>query len=52
LLHGGIITERTRHLYEAWVDLGELEREPEGVVGDAIADAAIVELQEINRTKR
>ena len=52
LLHGGIITERTRHLYEAWVDLGELEREPEGVVGDASADAAIVELREINSGKR
>jgi len=52
LLHGGIITDRTRHLYEAWVDLGQLEQEPEGVVGDAIADAAIVELREINRQKR
>jgi hypothetical protein len=52
LLHGGIITDRTRHLYEAWVDLGELGREPEGVVGDAIADAAIVELREINSGKR
>ncbi|MCX5740687.1 MAG: ferritin-like domain-containing protein [Proteobacteria bacterium] len=52
LLHGGIITDRTRHLYEAWVDLGELEREPEGVVGDAIADEAIVELREINSSKR
>jgi hypothetical protein len=52
LLHGGIITDRTRHLYEAWVDLGELGREPEGVVGDAIADEAIVELREINSSKR
>lgn len=52
LLHAGIITERTRHLYEAWVDLGQLEQEPEGVVGDAIADEAIVELREINAGKR
>ena len=52
LLHGGIITERTKHLYEAWVDLGELSREPEGVVGDDVAEAAIVELREINRGKR
>jgi hypothetical protein len=52
LLHGGIITDRTRHLYEAWVDLGQLEQEPEGVVGDAIADDAIVELREINQQKR
>jgi len=51
LLHGGIITERTRHLYQAWVDMGQLEREPEGVVGDAIADEALVELREINRRR-
>jgi hypothetical protein len=51
LLHGGIITERTRHLYEAWVDLGELGREAEGVVGDPIAEAAMVELREINRSR-
>lgn len=52
LLHGGIITDRTKHLYEAWVDLGELGREPEGVVGDAVADAAMDELREINRGKK
>jgi hypothetical protein len=52
LLHGGIITERTKHLYEAWVDLGELSREPEGVVGDAIAEESLVELREINRDRR
>jgi Long-chain fatty aldehyde decarbonylase len=52
LLHGGIITDRTRPLYEAWVDLGELGREPEGVVGDAIADEAILELREINSGKK
>jgi hypothetical protein len=52
LLHGGIITERTRHLYEAWVDLGELGREPEGVVGDAIAEASLDELREINRGRK
>jgi hypothetical protein len=52
LWNAGIITDRTRHLYEAWVDLGELGREPEGVVGDAIADAAILELREINSGKK
>jgi hypothetical protein len=52
LLHGGIITERTRPLYAQWVDMTELRREPEGVVGDAIADAAIDELREINRGRR
>jgi hypothetical protein len=52
LLHGRIITERTRHLYEAWVDLGQLEQEPDGVVGDAIAEEAMIELREINGQKR
>jgi hypothetical protein len=52
LLHGGIITDRTRQLYETWVDLGELGREPEGVVGDAIAEEAILELREINSGKK
>jgi hypothetical protein len=52
LLHGGIITDRTKHLYEAWVDLGELGREPEGVVGDPIAEAAMDELREINRGRK
>jgi hypothetical protein len=52
LLHGGIITERTKHLYEAWVDLGELSGEPEGVVGDAIAEASLDELREINRGRQ
>jgi hypothetical protein len=52
LLHGGIITDRTRHLYEAWVDLGELSREPEGVVGDAIAEESLDELREINRGRK
>jgi hypothetical protein len=49
LLHGGIITDRTRHIYAQWVDMAELRSEPEGVVGDAVAEEAIVELQEINR---
>jgi hypothetical protein len=52
LLHGGIITERTRPLYAQWVDMAELRREPEGVVGDAVAEAAIDELREINRGRR
>ena len=52
LLHGGIITERTRHVYAQWVDMAELRAEPEGVVGDAIAEDAIVELREINRSRK
>jgi hypothetical protein len=52
LLHAGIITERTRALYATWVDLGELGREPEGVVGDAVAEASLGELREINRGRQ
>ncbi len=52
LLQGGIITERTRAQYENWVDLGQLEKEPEGVVGDAIAAEAIEELREINQGRK
>jgi hypothetical protein len=52
LLHGGIITDRTRHLYEAWVDLGQLQQEPEGVAGEDVADAAMDELREINRGRK
>jgi hypothetical protein len=51
LLHAGIITDRTRHLYAQWVDMAELRREPEGVVGDAVAEEAMVELREINRRR-
>ena len=52
LLHGGIITTRTEHVYAPWVDLGQLGREPEGVVGDDVAEGAMAELREINRTHR
>ena len=53
LLHGGIITDRTRHLYEAWVDLGRARpRARRASVGDAVADAAMDELREINRGKK
>jgi hypothetical protein len=52
LLHSGIITERTRHLYAAWVDMAELQAEGERMVGDDIADEAIVELREINRGRK
>lgn len=52
LLHGGIITERTRHLYAQWVDMAELRDEPEGVVGDAVAEEAMDELRQINRSRK
>jgi hypothetical protein len=52
LLHGGIITDRTKAVYAQWVDMAELRDEPEGVVGDAVAEDAIVELTEINRGRK
>ena len=52
LLHGGIITDRTKHVYAQWVDMAELRSEPEGVVGDDVAEEAIVELREINRGRK
>lgn len=52
LLHAGIITERTRPVYAAWVDLAELAGEGEAVVGQEIADDAVAELREINRARK
>jgi hypothetical protein len=52
LLKAGIITERTRATYAAWVDMDELARERDEVVGQEVADAAMVELQEINRGRK
>ncbi len=52
LLKAGIITERTKPIYAQWVDMAELRAEPEGVVGDEVAEEAIVELREINRGRK
>ncbi len=52
LANAGIITERTRHLYAAWVDMGELEREGDRVAGEDIADEAMDELRDINRGRK
>jgi hypothetical protein len=52
LVKAGIITERTRATYAAWVDLDELRRESDEVVGSDVAEAALVELREINRGRR
>lgn len=52
LLNAGIITERTRKLYAAWVDVGELEGEGDEMIGDAIAAEGIVYLKEINRERK
>jgi len=52
LLKAGIITERTRATYATWVDMDELAREHDEVVGQDVADAAMVELQDINRGRK
>jgi hypothetical protein len=48
LLKAGIITERTRPVYAAWVDMEELRGESDEVVGSDLADATVAELRLIN----
>ncbi len=52
LLKAGIITARTRPFYAAWVDMEELARESDRMVGDDIAEEGITYLKEINAGKR
>ncbi|HZT87267.1 MAG TPA: ferritin-like domain-containing protein [Stellaceae bacterium] len=52
LQKSGIITERTAHVYAAWVDLDELREEGETMIGDAIAAEGIEYLRDINRRRR
>ncbi|MEA2627427.1 MAG: hypothetical protein QOD06_3472 [Candidatus Binatota bacterium] len=52
LLKAGIITERTRAQYAAWVDMEELVAEGDRMVGDDIAEEGIRTLREINAGKR
>lgn len=52
LLKAGIITERTVHIYSAWIDTSELDAEGGAMVGDAIAAEGIEYLREINRHRR
>jgi hypothetical protein len=52
LLNAGIITERTRAEYAAWVDVDELTAEGDRMVGDDIAEEGIRSLKEINAGKR
>jgi hypothetical protein len=48
LLKAGIITDRTRANYAAFVDMAELYNESDEMVGDAIAAAGIAHLKTIN----
>ncbi len=52
LLGAGIITDRTRSVYAAWVDMGELDLEGDYMVGDAIAADGIELLREINKDRK
>jgi hypothetical protein len=52
LFKAGIITERTIHVYSAWLDTEALEAEGDAMVGDAIAADGIEYLREINRRRR
>jgi hypothetical protein len=52
LLKAGIITERTRASYAAWVDMDELAGEGDRMVGDDIAEEGIGYLKEINAGKK
>ena len=48
LFNAGLITERTRKFYAAYVDMDELQAEGERMVGDDIAEEGIRYLQTIN----
>jgi len=52
LLKAGIITERTRPIYSAWVDMNELAREDDEVAGADVAEDGIAQLREINRSRK
>jgi hypothetical protein len=51
LFKAGIITDRTKSVYAAWVDMEELRGESDEVVGTDIADATVLELRDINAQK-
>ncbi|HWB52154.1 MAG TPA: ferritin-like domain-containing protein [Stellaceae bacterium] len=52
LLKAGIVTDRTIHIYAAWVDTDELDAEGDAMVGDAIAAEGIEYLRAINAGRR
>ncbi len=52
LLKAGIITERTRPLYAAWVDMEELAGESDQLVGSDVVDEGMESLRDINRLRR
>jgi hypothetical protein len=48
LLNAGIITDRTRSFYGMYIDMDELKREGDRMVGDDIAEEGIKYLQTVN----
>jgi len=52
LLKAGIITERTKPIYAAWVDMDELAGEGDEVVGSDVAEEGMAYLREINKGRK
>jgi hypothetical protein len=52
LLKAGIITDRTKGTYAAWVDMDELAQEDDEVVGTDVAEQGIETLRDINRGRK
>lgn len=52
LLHAGIITDRTKPVYAAWVDMEELAQEDPEVAGADVAEEGIAYLRDINRGRK
>lgn len=52
LLKAGIITDRTKPIYANWVDMEELRREDDEVVGADVAEEGIRYLRDINRGRK
>jgi len=52
LLKAGIITERTKATYAMWVDMEELGREADEVVGTDVAEEGIAYLRDINKNRK
>lgn len=52
LLKAGIITDRTKPMYAAWVDMEELAGESDEMPGDAIAEEGMAELKVINAGRK
>jgi hypothetical protein len=52
LWKAGIITDRTRHIYAAWVNIDGFAAEGDYMVGDVVAAEGIDMLRDLNRARR